>query len=341
MNAAQPVEELLTSQPDQNLSRLVSPRRLEPETSYLACVVPAFDAGRKAGLGEEVTAADEDKLAPAWDGTKPVVTLPVYYRWEFATGTGGDFETLARRLQAAAGRGERRPPAAARRDAAVRAARRRRARSSRARSSPRAVTAPGADEGVPHTSSQAREPRRRQARRGAAGLRPLAVGARGSAGRRQPARVAARAEPRPVRARGRRARRRRRAEEAGAARRGRVEPARRPERVARSSGGSRSRSPCSARSSAAGSSRWSRAASCSSSAPRRRACAPRRRRCTPPRAQGLPASFSAPAFRRAVKPVAPSKVGFPRAPLPFQAIATRLGHVAAGARRPPRGATGP
>ena len=42
------------SQPDQNLSRLVCPRRLEPETRYLACVVPAFEAGRKAGLGEEV-----------------------------------------------------------------------------------------------------------------------------------------------------------------------------------------------------------------------------------------------------------------------------------------------
>ena len=41
--------------------------------------------------------------------------------------------------------------------------------------------------------------------------------------------------------------------------------------------------------------------------------------------QGLPASFSAPAFRRVVKPVAPSKVGFPRAPLPFQAIASQLG----------------
>src|SRR5207344_2965270 len=82
MDATQPVETLLTSQPDQNLSRLLSPRRLEPETSYLACVVPAFDAGRKAGLGEPVTPADEDKLAPAWDGAKPVVTLPVYYQWE-------------------------------------------------------------------------------------------------------------------------------------------------------------------------------------------------------------------------------------------------------------------
>ena len=27
------------------------------------------------------------------------MTLPVYYHWEFATGSGGDFETLARRLK--------------------------------------------------------------------------------------------------------------------------------------------------------------------------------------------------------------------------------------------------
>jgi hypothetical protein len=45
MDASQPVDVLLTAQPDQNLSRLICPRRLEPETSYVACVVPAFEAG--------------------------------------------------------------------------------------------------------------------------------------------------------------------------------------------------------------------------------------------------------------------------------------------------------
>ena len=52
-----------------------------------------------------MTAADEDGSRPRGTTTKPAVTLPVYYHWEFATGSGGDFETLARRLQAAAGRG--------------------------------------------------------------------------------------------------------------------------------------------------------------------------------------------------------------------------------------------
>ncbi len=109
-DASQGVLAILDDLPAQNLSRLICPRRLEPSTRYLACLVPAFDAGRKAGLGMEVTAADMDALAPAWTAGEPEVRLPVYYRWEFATGAGGDFETLARRLQgrvAPAGLGRR------------------------------------------------------------------------------------------------------------------------------------------------------------------------------------------------------------------------------------------
>jgi hypothetical protein len=94
----QPVAEILADRPRQNLSRLVCPRRLQPDTRYLACVVPAFEVGRKAGLGQPVTAADERELAPAWTGDAPQATLPVHYSWEFGTGSGGDFESLARRL---------------------------------------------------------------------------------------------------------------------------------------------------------------------------------------------------------------------------------------------------
>ena len=92
-DAAEPVQQILTSAPERNLSRLLCPRRLEAHTAYLACVVPAFDAGRRAGLGLEVT--EENHLAPAWDLTQPRVELPVYFLWEFSTGEGGDFETLA------------------------------------------------------------------------------------------------------------------------------------------------------------------------------------------------------------------------------------------------------
>ena len=87
----------LPTQPAQNISRLVCPRRLEPRKNYLACVVPAFDAGRRRGLGQPLLG---DTLIPAWDHANPIDTeLPVYTHWEFSTGPLGDIETLARRLQ--------------------------------------------------------------------------------------------------------------------------------------------------------------------------------------------------------------------------------------------------
>jgi hypothetical protein len=91
------VDDALTGDPRRNLSRLLCPRRLRPETHYLACVVAAFDVGRKAGLGDSVDAEDEQVLADAF---RPNVatTLPVYFQWTFATGAAGDFETLARLL---------------------------------------------------------------------------------------------------------------------------------------------------------------------------------------------------------------------------------------------------
>jgi hypothetical protein len=86
------------ARPELNVARLVCPRFLHPETEYVACVVPAFALGRKAGLGEDIKPADEASLAPAWDIRSPALTkieVPVYYHWEFATGAGGDFKSLA------------------------------------------------------------------------------------------------------------------------------------------------------------------------------------------------------------------------------------------------------
>ena len=100
----QRVQEFLKKSPERTLSRLLCPRRLDPNTAYHACLVPTFDVGRKAGLGEPVTVEDERALRPAWasgsgtPGNDPV-KLPVYYSWEFSTGVGGDFEALARRLE--------------------------------------------------------------------------------------------------------------------------------------------------------------------------------------------------------------------------------------------------
>lgn len=100
-----PLDELLAADSTQNCSRLVCPRRLHPDTSYVACVVPAFEIGRRAGLGLPITTDDEIELLPAWTSdpaTAPrSIDLPVLYHWEFSTGDAGDFESLALRLQPA------------------------------------------------------------------------------------------------------------------------------------------------------------------------------------------------------------------------------------------------
>jgi hypothetical protein len=87
----------LTGAAERSVSRLLCPRRLDAATEYIACLVPAFAAGRQAGLGERVTGPGG---APAWrhDGTD-AVTLPVYHRWRFVTGAAGDFESLAKALR--------------------------------------------------------------------------------------------------------------------------------------------------------------------------------------------------------------------------------------------------
>jgi hypothetical protein len=78
------------------LSRLIAPRQLEPGRRYNACIVPTYRAGVNAGLGLPV---DDHDLAPAWDaGTAAPFSLPVYYRFSFQTGPGGDFASLARRI---------------------------------------------------------------------------------------------------------------------------------------------------------------------------------------------------------------------------------------------------
>src|SRR5215510_4552604 len=79
------VRAALNGAPHLSLSRLVCPRILAANTDYLACAVPAFELGRKAGLGlpiadTELTAVNA--LAPAWTltATTPVqVLVPVYY----------------------------------------------------------------------------------------------------------------------------------------------------------------------------------------------------------------------------------------------------------------------
>jgi hypothetical protein len=99
------VRDALNGSPDRSLSRLICPRLLAPDTEYMACVVPTFEAGRKAGLGLALVDRDFTTLAYAWtipgssSGLPATVQLPVYYHWSFRTGAGGDFAALASNLK--------------------------------------------------------------------------------------------------------------------------------------------------------------------------------------------------------------------------------------------------
>ena len=92
-------ERLSPANPAINLARLLCPRHLEANTSFVACVVPTFLAGLEAGLGLPPKTTD---LAPSWnDGDPPAkeVTLPVYFSWTFSTGLAEDFKALAERIE--------------------------------------------------------------------------------------------------------------------------------------------------------------------------------------------------------------------------------------------------
>ncbi|MGW4465103.1 DUF3892 domain-containing protein [Micromonospora sp. NPDC004704] len=92
------VASVLAGDPARTLSRLISPRRLASGVTYRACLVPAFEPGRLAGLGLDVD--DTAALGPAWrtgEGAAP--PLPVYHSWEFSTSDDGDFQLLASRLE--------------------------------------------------------------------------------------------------------------------------------------------------------------------------------------------------------------------------------------------------
>jgi hypothetical protein len=90
---------IFDAQSELTRSRLLCPRRLQPNTAYIACVVPTFLVGRQAGLGQSVTAADLTSLQPAWTGQETTIQLPVYYQWEFSTGQVGDFQSLVEKIK--------------------------------------------------------------------------------------------------------------------------------------------------------------------------------------------------------------------------------------------------
>lgn len=90
----------VTTDPDQLYCRLMSPRKLEANTSYYSFLIPAFETGRLAGLGES-----DEKIktiiaqTPSWSNVTANLEMPVYFEWHFLTGANEDFESLIKRLE--------------------------------------------------------------------------------------------------------------------------------------------------------------------------------------------------------------------------------------------------
>jgi hypothetical protein len=88
---------VLDGNADLAYSRLVCPRRLKATAAYHAFVVPTFESGKLAGLGQDPAGA-ANATASAWAAPGPV-RLPFYHRWYFRSGTQGDFEYLVRLIK--------------------------------------------------------------------------------------------------------------------------------------------------------------------------------------------------------------------------------------------------
>ena len=89
-------EQTIHDNPDRAYTRIMCPRRLEPDITYHAFVIPSFETGRLAGLGQDIPDATV-ATASAWANNQ--TQFPYYYRWQFKTGAFGDFEYLVKLLQ--------------------------------------------------------------------------------------------------------------------------------------------------------------------------------------------------------------------------------------------------
>lgn len=91
----QKLANLLAVNSDNACSRLLCPRKLKENTAYHAFVIPAFETGRRAGLGLDLAGISGQQSS--WETDARL--FPIYYRWFFRTGTKGDFEFLVDLLE--------------------------------------------------------------------------------------------------------------------------------------------------------------------------------------------------------------------------------------------------
>ncbi len=90
------LEALVRSNPDNASSRLLCPRKLRENTAYHAFLVPAFEVGRLAGLGQDIPSETDGQQA-SWGAGQRI--FPIYFQWSFRTGLKGDFEFLVDLLE--------------------------------------------------------------------------------------------------------------------------------------------------------------------------------------------------------------------------------------------------
>ncbi|MGE8341124.1 MAG: hypothetical protein ACN6OI_08825 [Flavobacterium sp.] len=91
------INDLINKNPDNAYSRIICPRKLEPNIGYYAFLIPTFESGRLAGLDYEIPSTLVASKC-AWDDSN-VSEFPYYHRWHFKTGNMGDFEYLVNLLQ--------------------------------------------------------------------------------------------------------------------------------------------------------------------------------------------------------------------------------------------------
>jgi hypothetical protein len=102
MNAVLPAfQNVLRENADLAYSRIICPRRLAENAGYDVLLIPTFESGRLAGLGLDfagLPSATHSAWTPYANRKEPT-HYPVYFRWDFRTGSIGDFEYLVRLLK--------------------------------------------------------------------------------------------------------------------------------------------------------------------------------------------------------------------------------------------------
>jgi hypothetical protein len=94
-------QDIIDNKPELICSRIICPRKLKADKTYHAFLIPAFESGRQAGLGNFEDALKIHALQPSWDvdSSDNPGEFPVFYRWKFSTSAEGDFEALASLIQ--------------------------------------------------------------------------------------------------------------------------------------------------------------------------------------------------------------------------------------------------